>query len=91
MPGVEMQQMNIQSNHVHLLMVIPPRFAVASVIGAMKQESSSIFRKRYRLFKNVYKDEPVMWSPGYFVSTIGIDEQIISRYIKYRVFSFSSG
>jgi putative transposase len=84
MPGVEIQELNIQADHVHMMMVIPPKYAVAEVIGTMKAKTSSIFREKYRLFKNVYKEQETMWSTGYFVSTIGIDEQIIRRYIKYQ-------
>ena len=84
MPGVEIQELNIQKEHVHLMMVIPPRYAVSEVVGRLKGKTSSIFRARYRLFKNVYKEQEVMWSPGYFVSTIGIDENIIRNYIKYQ-------
>jgi REP-associated tyrosine transposase len=84
MPGVEIQEINVQRDHVHIMMVIPPKYAVSEVVGKMKARSSSIFRERYRLFKKAYGEKEVMWSPGYFVSTVGIDEQIIRRYIKYQ-------
>ena len=84
MPGVEIQELNIQREHLHVMMVIPPRYSVAEVVGKMKSKTSSIFRDRYRLFKKVYKDKDVTWSTGYFVSTVGIDEEIIRRYIKYQ-------
>ena len=84
MPGVEIQELNIQKEHVHMMMVIPPRYAVSGVVGRLKAKTSSIFRSKYRLFKNIYKEQEIMWSPGYFVSTVGIDEQIIRNYIKYQ-------
>ena len=84
MPGVEIEEVNIQREHTHLMMVIPPKYAVAEVVGRMKGWTSKIFRERYRLFKNVYGENEVMWSTGYFVSTVGIDEEIIRRYIKYQ-------
>ena len=84
MPGVEIEEVNIQREHIHLMMVIPPKYAVAEVVGRMKGWTSKIFRERYRLFKNVYGENEVMWSTGYFVSTVGIDEEIIRRYIKYQ-------
>ena len=84
MPGVEIQEINIQREHIHMMMVIPPRYAVSEVIGKMKGWTAKIFRERYRLFKNVYGEKEVMWSTGYFVSTVGIDEEIIRRYIKYQ-------
>ena len=84
MPGVEIEEVNIQREHIHLMMVIPPKYAVSEVVGRMKGGTSKIFRERYRLFKNVYGENEVMWSTGYFVSTVGIDEEIIRRYIKYQ-------
>jgi len=83
-PGLEMQELNVQRDHVHMMLVIPPKYAVSDVVGRMKAQSSSIFRGRYRLFKKVYGEKEVMWSSGYFVSTVGIDEEIIARYIKYQ-------
>ena len=84
MPGVEIQELNVQREHVHMMVVIPPKYAVSEVVGKMKSKSSSVFRGRYRLFKNVYGENEVMWSAGYFVSTVGIDEATIARYIKYQ-------
>ena len=84
MPGVEIQELNIQQEHIHMMAVIPPKYSVSEVVGKMKAKTSSIFRGRYRLFKKVYREKDIMWSTGYFVSTVGIDEKIIQRYIKYQ-------
>ena len=84
MPGVEIDEINVQPDHVHAVMVIPPKYAVSGVVGKMKAKTSSIFRDRYRLFKSIYKEKEGMWSTGYFVSTVGIDEHVIRRYIKYQ-------
>ena len=84
MPGVEIQELNMQRDHLHMMMVIPPKYAISDVVGRLKQKSSSVFRNRYRLFKNVYGEKEVTWSTGYFVSTVGIDEHVIRNYIKYQ-------
>ena len=84
MPGVEIQELNVQKEHIHIMMVIPPKYAVSEVVGRMKSKTSSIFRERYKLFKKVYGEKEITWSTGYFVSTVGIDEEIIKRYIKYQ-------
>ena len=84
MPGVEIQELNMQRDHLHMMMVIPPKYAISDVVGRLKQKTSSVFRNRYRLFKNVYGEKEVTWSPGYFVSTVGIDEHVIRNYIKYQ-------
>jgi putative transposase len=84
MPGVEVQEINIQRDHIHMLMVIPPRYAVSEVVGRLKSGTSKIFRERYGLFKRVYGEKEIMWSTGYFVSTVGIDEEVIRKYIRYQ-------
>ena len=84
MPGVEIQEINIQKEHLHIMIVIPPKYAISEVVGKLKSGTSRIFRERYRLFKNAYGEKEVMWSTGFFVSTVGIDEHIIRRYIKYQ-------
>ena len=84
MPGVEIQEVNVQQEHIHMMVVIPPSYSVAEVVQRFKGRTSRIFRDRYRLFKKVYREKDIMWSPGYFVSTVGIDEHIIQNYIRYQ-------
>ena len=83
MPGVEIQEINVQQDHVHMMMVIPPKYAISGVVGQLKAKTAGVFSKRYKIFEKAYK-EKIMWSSGYFVSTVGIDEHVIRRYIKYQ-------
>ena len=84
MPGCEIQEQNIQVDHIHLLMVIPPKYAVSEVIGQMKQYTASRLRKKFAWLERVYWKEQVVWSPGYFVSTVGLDEKQITEYVKWQ-------
>ncbi len=84
MPGVEIQEINVQREHVHMMMVIPPKYAISEVVGQLKAKTAGIFSKRYRIFEKAYKGRGIMWSMGYFVSTVGIDEHVIKRYIRYQ-------
>lgn len=84
MPGVEMVEQNILIDHVHLVIIIPPKYAVATVVGRMKQFTASHLRKKFAWLSHVYHDEPVVWSPGYFASTVGIDENVILRYVRFQ-------
>ena len=84
MPGVEIIELNIQKEHIHTMMIIPPKYSVSEVVGRLKGRSSSALRKRYSWLKKVYRKENIVWSPGYFVSTVGIGEEVIRRYIKYQ-------
>ena len=84
LPGCEMVEMNIQVDHIHMVMIIPPKYAVSDVIGQMKQWTASQLRKKFPFLGKVYWREALIWSPGYFVSTVGIDEAKIIKYVKWQ-------
>ncbi len=84
LPGVEIVLQNIQPDHIHAVMVIPPRYAVSDVIGRLKCQSASGLRKQFGWLDRVYWKENVVWSPGYFVSTVGVDEAKILAYVKWQ-------
>ena len=83
-PGVEIVEQNIQVDHIHTIMIIPPEYAVSEVIGRIKGKSASRLRKRFEWLKKVYWKENIVWSPGYFVSTIGLNEQSIIKYVRWQ-------
>ena len=83
-PGVEIQEINVQKEHAHMMIVIPPKYAISDVVGRLKASTASMFCKRYKLFNKVYKEKGIMWSPGFFVSAVGIGEDVIKRYIEYQ-------
>ena len=84
MPGVEIVEMSMQVDHIHAIMIIPPKYAVSEVIGRIKGRSASMLRKKFAWLEKVYWKEHVVWSPGYFVSTIGLNEQSIMRYVQWQ-------
>ena len=83
-PGVEIIEENIQVDHIHAVMIIPPRYSVSDVIGRLKGQSASKLRKKFTWLENVYWKENIVWSPGYFVSTIGLNEEQIIKYVKWQ-------
>jgi len=84
MPGVEIIEMNIQVDHIHAIMIIPPKYAVSAVMGRIKGRSASMIRKKFPWLEKVYWKENVFWSPGNFVSTVGINENQIIRYVRWQ-------
>jgi len=82
MPGVAVETIGFDGDHLHMVMVIPPKYAIASVMGTLKNQSASIMRKKFPWLERVYWKENIVWSPGYFVSSVGINEQIIQNYVK---------
>jgi putative transposase len=76
--GLEIIEMNVQPEHVHLVMWIPPKYAVSEVMGYLKGKLAlKIFGRYERLRKKLWGNH--LWSRGYCVSTIGIDEERIRQ------------
>lgn len=71
MPGCEIVGYNIQVDHIHMVIIIPPKYAVSDVVGRLKGVTSSKMRKKFSWLKNTYWKENIVWSPGYFVSPFG--------------------
>ena len=84
LPGCEIVKQNVQVDHIHMVMIIPPRYAVSEVMGHLKGQTASLLRKRFDWLHRVYWKENIVWSPGYFVSTVGVDEMKILRYVEWQ-------
>jgi len=72
---------HLMPDHVHMLIAIPPKYAVSQVIGYIKGKSAihvaRVYGERKRNFVGQH-----FWARGYFVSTVGRDEEVIRRYIR---------
>ncbi|MEO6201877.1 MAG: IS200/IS605 family transposase [Nitrospirales bacterium] len=82
-PDVEVQQWRVQVDHIHVVLVIPPKYAVSSIVGKMKANLSRQLRLRYPELKRTYWGA-VLWSPGFFSSTGGLNEAVIRRYVEHQ-------
>jgi len=81
-PLVRMGTVNHDKDHIHLLVSIPPTMGVGQVIGIIKQNTSRGLKQKFPFLKRVYWGTEAVWSEGYFVSTVGIDEAVIQAYIE---------
>jgi putative transposase len=70
-----------QSDHVHLLIAIPPKYPVAQVVGYIKGKSAIHIARTYFDRKRNFVGHH-FWARGYFVSTVGRDEAAIREYIR---------
>ncbi len=77
------------ADHVHMCIAIPPKHAVASVIGFIKGKSA-IHIARLRGKERNFSGES-FWARGYYVSTVGLNEEQIKRYIREQEGSDESG
>lgn len=82
MPGVMVETIGFDKDHVHMVMVIPPKYSIADVMGTLKSQLASRMRKFFPWLKKVYWNENIVWSPGYFVSSVGVDEDTIRNYVE---------
>ena len=83
-PEIEYKEINQDEDHIHILISIPPKMSVGSVVRKMKSNTAREVKKRFKFLKKVYWGTESIWSKGYFVSTVGIDEKIIKRYIEFQ-------
>jgi putative transposase len=82
-PAVEVEECSLQSDHGHLVSGIPPKDAVSAIVGKIKANTSREIRHRFPEIQKVYwRNE--FWSPGFFSSTVGIDEAVIRRYVAFQ-------
>jgi putative transposase len=72
---------HLMSDHVHMLISIPPKFPVAHVIGFIKGKSAIHIARTFMDRKRNFVGQH-FWARGYFVSTVGRDEAVIRRYIR---------
>jgi putative transposase len=81
-PDLIIKEVNTDQDHIHLLVSIPPTVTVGSVVRLIKANTAKSLNAHFPHLKKVYWGTQSIWSAGYFVSTIGVNEEIIRRYIQ---------
>ena len=84
MPEIEIISMNHDRDHIHILLSIPPKFRVSDVVRYIKSQTGRLMKRRYEYMRKAYYGTDGIWSDGYFVSTVGVNEHVIRKYIKYQ-------
>ena len=79
----EILELNIQDDHIHLCIMTTPRDSISYTMQIIKGKSSAWMKKKIKRKHGLYERQS-LWARGYFVSTIGIDQYIIRRYIKHQ-------
>lgn len=79
--GIEITEGHLMSDHVHMLLAIPPKYSAASVMGYLKGKSSLMIFDRHANMKYKFGNRK-FWSAGYYVSTVGLNEATIAKYIR---------
>ncbi|MFA6458127.1 MAG: IS200/IS605 family transposase [Patescibacteria group bacterium] len=81
-PELEILKINHDEDHIHILISIPPKMSVGSVVRIIKSNTAKQLKEKFEFLKEVYWGTASIWSGGYFVSTVGLDEAVIRRYIE---------
>jgi putative transposase len=80
---LEVLELNVQEDHVHRVLIIPPKYSVSEVRGYLKGKIAIRLFERYKDLGKRYWGRH-LWSRGYCVSTVGIDEEQIRKYVKWQ-------
>ena len=78
--GCSIEEGHLMSDHVHMLISIPPKYSVAHIVGFLKGKTALYVANKYAR-KRRYKGYH-FWARGYYVSTTGFNEQVVRRYIQ---------
>ena len=79
--GIEILEGHLMPDHVHLLLSIPPKYSVSSIMGYLKGKSSLMILERHANLKYQFGNRH-FWSIWYYVSTVGLNEATIRKYIQ---------
>ena len=82
--GCEVVELNVQRDHVHLVLMIPPKASVSELLGRLKgQTAMRMFHQFRELRKKPYWGNH-LWAKGYCVDTVGLDADMIRKYVRYQ-------
>ena len=77
----QVEEGHVASDHVHMLLSVPPKYSVAAIVGFIKGKSAIHIARTYMGVRRNFVGQH-FWARGYFVSTVGRDEAMIREYIK---------
>ena len=80
-PEIEYIEIGIKRDHVHLCVSVPPSFPIPKLVNILKSNTSTALQDKFKYLKKVYPEGRI-WSMGYFMSTVGVNEATVRAYIK---------
>jgi putative transposase len=83
-PELEILESGHDKDHIHMLVSIPPKMSVSQVVRIIKVNTSKKIKQKFPFLADVYWGTDGIWSDGYFVTTVGVNEKIIQKYIQYQ-------
>jgi putative transposase len=80
----EIVELNIQLDHVHLLVMVPPKVSLSDYVGTLKGRTAIRVLNKFRQLKKKPYWGNHFWARGYCVDTVGLDAEMIRKYVKYQ-------
>lgn len=81
-PELHIFETNTDHDHVHIQIEIPPNTTISDAVKVLKGNSSIHIQKKFKFIKEMYISKDGIWSVGYFVSSLGLNEEQVKRYIE---------
>jgi putative transposase len=79
--GVEIIEGHLMPDHIHILVSIPPKYSISAFMGYLKGKSAMMIFERHANLKYKFGNRH-FWATGYYVSTVGLNEATIAKYIR---------
>lgn len=83
-PTLFLEAINADSDHVHIQIVIPPNIPISDAVQKLKSRASLDIKKQFKFIKEMYLEWDGIWSVGYFVSSVGLNENQVKKYIEWQ-------
>ncbi|MDB2384653.1 IS200/IS605 family transposase [Endozoicomonas sp.] len=82
--GCRVVELNIQADDVHLLIKVPPKVSISKLMGTVKGGTALRLFTRFPYMRQKYYWGNHFWAKGYCVDTVGVDAEMIRKYVKYQ-------
>ena len=82
--GCEVVELNVQPDHVHVVMMVPPKKSISDLVGRIKGQTAMRLFHQFRYLKKKPYWGNHFWAKGYCVDTVGLDADMIRKYVRYR-------
>ena len=82
MDGVEIVEGSACVDHIHICLSVAPKHSLSNVVGTLKGKSAIVLHERHPEWRRLTGRDRTLWARGYYVSTVGLNEETIRRYIR---------
>ena len=82
--GSEIVELNVQPDHIHLLAMVQPKVSISGYVGTIKGRTAIRVLNQFRELKQKPYWGNHFWARGYCVDTVGLDSEMIRKYVKYQ-------